>query len=47
VNELPGVCTDSTTVEQGMKNIREAIEAAIELYLKNGEMVPEPVKQRL
>jgi predicted RNase H-like HicB family nuclease len=45
VNELPGVCTDAETLEQGMKNILEAIEAAIILYLENGETIPEPIKQ--
>lgn len=45
VNELPGVCTDAETVEEGMKLIQEAIEAAIKLYIKNGEEVPEPVRK--
>lgn len=45
VNELPGVCTDAETVEEGMELIKEAIEAAIKLYLKNGEEVPEPIKK--
>jgi predicted RNase H-like HicB family nuclease len=45
VNELPGICTDAETVEEGMELIKEAIEAAIKLYLKNGEAVPEPVKK--
>jgi predicted RNase H-like HicB family nuclease len=45
VNELPGVCTDAETVEEGMKLIKEAIEGAVRLYLKNGEVVPEPIKK--
>ena len=45
VNELPGVCTDAETIEEGMENIQEAIEAAIRLYLKNGEPVPEPIRK--
>ena len=45
VNELPGVCTDAETVEQGMKGIQEAIEGAIRLYLKNKEPIPEPIKK--
>lgn len=45
VNELPGICTDAETVEEGMELIKEAIEAAIKLYLKNGEVIPEPVKK--
>lgn len=45
VNELPGICTDAETVEEGMKLIEEAIEGAIVLYLKNREEIPEPVKK--
>ncbi|HEX2582539.1 MAG TPA: type II toxin-antitoxin system HicB family antitoxin [Chlamydiales bacterium] len=45
VNELPGVCTDAETIEEGMVLIKEAIEAAVKLYLKNGETVPEPIKK--
>ena len=45
VNELPGVCTDAETVEEGMKLIQEAIKGVIKLYLKNGEEVPEPIKK--
>ncbi|MGK5595686.1 MAG: type II toxin-antitoxin system HicB family antitoxin [Parachlamydiaceae bacterium] len=47
VNELPGICTDAETVEEGMELIKEAIEGAIILYLKNGEKVPEPIKKDL
>ncbi len=45
VNELPGICTDAETIEEGMENIKEAIEGAIRLYLKNGEVVPEPINK--
>lgn len=45
VNELPGVCTDAKTIEQGLKDIKEAIRAAIQLYLKNDEPIPEPIKK--
>ncbi len=45
VNELPGVCTDAQTIEEGMKEIQDVIQAAIELYLKNGEEVPEPINK--
>jgi predicted RNase H-like HicB family nuclease len=45
VNELPGVCTDAETIEEGMKLIKEAIEGAVRLYLKNQEEVPEPIKK--
>lgn len=44
VNELPGVCTDAETVEEGMKDIQEVISASIELYLKHGDPIPEPIK---
>lgn len=46
VNELPGVCTDAPTIEEGMKLIKEAIEASVKLYIKNGEEVPEPVRKQ-
>jgi predicted RNase H-like HicB family nuclease len=45
VNELPGICTDAETIEEGMANIKEAIEAAVFLYLENGKPVPEPIKK--
>ena len=37
VNELPGVCTDANTIEEGMQNIQDAIIATIELYLEQGD----------
>ncbi|MCB1135496.1 MAG: type II toxin-antitoxin system HicB family antitoxin [Chlamydiia bacterium] len=43
VNELPGVSTDAETIEEGMEEIKDAMVAAILLYLKNGEAVPVPV----
>jgi predicted RNase H-like HicB family nuclease len=43
VKELPGVCTDAESIEEGMILIQEAIEASVKLYLKNGAMAPEPV----
>ncbi len=46
VNELPGVCTDAETIEEGIKGIKEALEGAIRLYLKNGETIPEPIKKQ-
>jgi|SRR5580700_9311529 predicted RNase H-like HicB family nuclease len=45
VNELPGVCTDATTMERGMKDIKEAIAGAIELYIEQGDTVPEPINK--
>jgi antitoxin HicB len=45
VNELPGICTDAETVAEGMELIKECIEGAVVLYLKNGEQVPEPIKK--
>ncbi len=45
VNELPGVCTDAPTIEEGMRLIKEAIQGAIEIYLENSEEIPEPVDQ--
>ncbi len=45
VNELPGVCTDATTIEEGMKEIQDAIAATIELYLEQGDPIPEPINK--
>lgn len=45
VNELPGVCMDAETVEEGMKEIKDAIKAAITLYLKQGDPIPEPINK--
>lgn len=45
VNELPGICTDAVTIEEGMQEIKEAIEGAIRLYIKNKEPIPEPIKK--
>jgi len=45
VNELPGICTDAETLEEGMREIRDAIEGAVRLYLKNKEPIPEPIKK--
>ncbi len=45
VNELPGVCTDAESVEEGLKAIKEPMKAAIKLYMDQNEEVPEPVKE--
>ena len=45
INELPGVCTDAESVEEGMKAIREPLKAAIKLYMSSGEEIPEPIKE--
>ena len=37
VPELPGVSTDAETIEQGMREIQDAIKGAIRLYLKQGD----------
>lgn len=43
VNELPGVCTAAETIEKGMREIKDAIRAAIKLYIKQGDPIPEPI----
>lgn len=43
VNELPGVCTNSENIEEGLIDISHTIRATIELYIKNGEPIPEPI----
>jgi predicted RNase H-like HicB family nuclease len=45
VNEFPGICTDAETIEEGMNEIKEAMTAAIKLYLKQGEPIPEPINK--
>ncbi len=45
VNELPGVCTDADSIEEGMQNIQDAITATIELYLEQGDPIPEPINK--
>ena len=47
VNELPGVCTDATTVDKGMKDIQEALAGTIELYLEQGDPIPEPISKEV
>ena len=46
VNELPGVCTDAESIEDGMDEIQEVIKAAIKLYLKHGDPIPEPIDKK-
>lgn len=43
VNELPGICTDSEDLNQGMEDIKDAIACAVEIYMERGEEVPEPI----
>lgn len=43
VNELPGVATDASSLDEAMMLIREAMEGVFELYLENGEEIPEPI----
>lgn len=45
VNELPGVCTDAHTIVEAMELIKEAMEAAFELYMQHGEEIPEPIDE--
>jgi len=47
VNELPGICTDNESLDEAMKDIRELISAAIDIYQKKGEPVPEPINAEL
>lgn len=43
VNELPGICTDSESLDEGMQDIKELIACAVEIYKEKGEPVPEPI----
>lgn len=47
VNELPGICTDSESLDEGMQEIKNLIACAIEIYHEKGEPVPEPIDRDL
>lgn len=42
VNELEGIATDAPSLEEAMKLIKEVMEATFQMYLENGEEIPEP-----
>ena len=43
VNELPDITTDAPSLDAAMVLIKEAMAGAFELYLKQGDEIPEPV----
>lgn len=43
VNELPGICTDSESLDEGMNEIKDLIKSAVEIYREKGEPIPEPI----
>lgn len=43
VNELPGICTDSESLDEGMEEIKSLISCVIDIYKEKGESVPEPI----
>ena len=45
VNELPGICTDATALDEAMELIKEPMHAAFEFYIENNEDIPEPIKE--
>lgn len=47
VNELPGVKTDSSSLEEAMILIQDAMLGAFKLYLKQGEEIPEPINKKI
>lgn len=47
VNELPGICTDSENLEEGMKEIKTLIACAVGIYKEQGKPVPEPINREL
>lgn len=47
VNELPGICTDSESLDEGMNEIKSLIACAVEIYQEKGEPVPEPINKNL
>jgi predicted RNase H-like HicB family nuclease len=42
VNELSGVCTDAPTKTEAMKEIKEAMIGAFQMYIKHGQKIPVP-----
>ena len=44
-NELPGICTDSESLDEGMEEIKDLIACAVEIYKDKGEPVPEPINK--
>lgn len=40
VNELPGVCTDASSIHEAMELIKEAMVGVFRLYMKHGEQIP-------
>lgn len=45
VNELLGICTHHEDLNEGMKEIKEAIACAVEIYQEREDPVPEPVNR--
>lgn len=45
VNELPGICTDSESLDEGMEDIKGLIACAVEIYREKGEPIPEPINK--
>lgn len=45
VNELPGVCSHGKTPNDALKSVREAMQGALELYLEQGDEIPEPIER--
>ncbi len=43
VNELPRIGTDAYSLEEAMKSLKEIMATLFELYLQEGEEIPEPV----
>jgi len=43
VNELPGICTDSESLDEGMAEIKNLIACAVRIYQEKDESVPEPI----
>ena len=45
VQELPGVCSEASTVEEGMELLRDELEVALIESLEAGEEIPEPEEE--
>lgn len=45
VNELPGVRTDASTIEEAMCEIQDAMISTFKLYIKHNQEIPEPIDE--
>jgi len=45
LNEIHGISTDATSIEEAMTLMKEAMMASFEMYLEDNEEIPEPIQE--